>query len=282
MARIRTIKPEFPQSESIGRVSRDARLLFIQLWTICDDSGRARADSRMLASLLYPYDQDEESAVRTSRKDIDGWLGELETQECLIRYSVDGNTYLQVCNWLNHQKIDKPSASKIPPFDESSRILANPREHSAAEGKGEEGNGRDLLSTSNEVDVGISDPDISQDETEDSTRAMDEAQPAGGQAPADRNPCPLKRIVELYHELLPELPRVEKLTKVRAGYIQQRWREDLPGVDAWRAYFTDVRNSKFLMGKTQGRDGKPPFRADLEWLTRPGNFAKVAEGKYHS
>jgi hypothetical protein len=282
MARIRTIKPEFPQSESIGRVSRDARLLFIQLWTICDDSGRARADSRMLASLLYPYDQDEESAVRTSRKDIDGWLGELETQECLIRYSVDGNTYLQVCNWLNHQKIDKPSASKIPPFDESSRILANPREHSAAEGRGEEGNGRDLLSTSNEVDVGIFDPDISQDETEDSTRAMDEAQPAGGQAPADRNPCPLKRIVELYHELLPELPRVEKLTKVRAGYIQQRWREDLPGVDAWRAYFTDVRNSKFLMGKTQGRDGKPPFRADLEWLTRPGNFAKVAEGKYHS
>lgn len=138
------------------------------------------------------------------------------------------------------------------------------------------------LSTSNEVDVGIFDPDTQQDETEDSTRAKDEAQPAGGQALADRNPCPLKRIVELYHELLPELPRVEKLTKARAGYIQQRWREDLPSVDSWRAYFADVRNSKFLMGKSQGRDGKPPFRADLEWLTRPGNFAKVAEGKYHS
>ena len=138
------------------------------------------------------------------------------------------------------------------------------------------------LSTSNEVDVGIFDPDTQQDETEDSTRAKDEAQPAGGQAPADRNPCPLKRIVELYHELLPELPRVEKLTKARVGYVQQRWREDLPSVDSWRAYFADVRNSKFLMGKSQGRDGKPPFRADLEWLIRPGNFAKVAEGKYHS
>lgn len=138
------------------------------------------------------------------------------------------------------------------------------------------------LSTSNEVDVGICDPDFPLDETEDSTRATDEAQPAGGKAPADRNLCPLKRIVELYHQSLPELPRVEKLTKVRAGYIQQRWREDLPHEDAWRSYFADVRRSRFLMGMTQGRDGKPPFRADLEWLTRPGNFAKVAEGKYHS
>ncbi len=124
MARIRTIKPEFPQSESMGRVSRDARLLFIQLWTLCDDSGRTRAASRMLASLLFPYDND-------AGKLIDGWLEELEREECIVRYSVDGSTYLQILKWLNHQKIDKPSQSKIPPFDESSRILANPRERSS-------------------------------------------------------------------------------------------------------------------------------------------------------
>ena len=58
MARIRTIKPEFPQSESMGRVSRDARLCFVMLWTIADDSGRLRGNSRMLASLLFPYDDD--------------------------------------------------------------------------------------------------------------------------------------------------------------------------------------------------------------------------------
>jgi len=120
MARIRTIKPEFPQSESMGMVSRDARLLFIQLWTLCDDSGRARAASRMLASLLFPYDDDAPGL-------ISGWLAELEREGCIVRYSADGSQYLQVCNWLNHQKIDKPSASKIPAFDESSRILANIR-----------------------------------------------------------------------------------------------------------------------------------------------------------
>ena len=85
MARIRTIKPEFPQSESMGRVSREARLCFILLWTICDDSGRTRASSRMLASLLYPYDED-------AGKRIDGWLEELESENCIVRYEVEGNT----------------------------------------------------------------------------------------------------------------------------------------------------------------------------------------------
>ena len=136
MARIRTLKPEFPQSESMGRVSREARLCFVLLWTICDDSGRTRASSRMLASLRSPYAED-------AGKRIDGWLTELETENCIVRYEIDGNTYLEVRNWLNHQRIDKPSASKIPPFAESSRILANPREASCEEGKGKEGKGKE-------------------------------------------------------------------------------------------------------------------------------------------
>ena len=123
MARIRSIKPEFTQSESMGRVSREARLLFILLWTICDDAGRTRAASRMLASILYPFDAD-------AGKRIEGWLEELEGEHCIVRYEVDGSNYLQVRNRLIHQKIDRPSASRIPPFDESSRVLATPREES--------------------------------------------------------------------------------------------------------------------------------------------------------
>lgn len=124
MARIRTIKPEFPQSESMGRVSRDARLTFIELWTLADDEGRLRGNSRMLASLLFPYDDDAKDL-------IDGWLRELESEDCLTRYKIGGDSYIQISNWLIHQKIDKPSKSKIPAFDESSRILANPREVSS-------------------------------------------------------------------------------------------------------------------------------------------------------
>lgn len=124
MARIRTIKPEFPQSESMGRVSRDARLCFVSMWTLADDLGRLRGNSRMLASLLFPYDDDAPAL-------IDSWLAELSAEGCIDRYEVAGSSYVQIANWLSHQKIDKPSASKLPSPEEGSRILANPRESSS-------------------------------------------------------------------------------------------------------------------------------------------------------
>ena len=147
MARIRSIKPEFPQSESMGNVSRDARLTFILLWTLADDEGRLRGNSRMLASLLFPYDDGEDGHVSTTGKNVEAWLDELEREGCIVRYQIDGAAYVQVSNWLIHQKIDKPSKSKIPSFDESSRNLANPLEVSSEEGKGKdqgvEGSGED-------------------------------------------------------------------------------------------------------------------------------------------
>ena len=93
---------------------------------------------------------------------------------------------------------------------------------------------------------------------------------------------PVQQIVDLYHQLLPMLPPVRKLTKAREGYIKQRWREgDLPSIEVWEKYFGYVSQSKFLTGGIEGRDGKPPFRADLEWITKPANYAKIFEGKYH-
>ena len=97
-----------------------------------------------------------------------------------------------------------------------------------------------------------------------------------------KNDVPHESIVALYHETLPELPKVVKLTKQRHGYIRQRWQEDLPDLQAWTDYFNIVRKSKFLMGKTNGSKGRPPFRADLTWLCRPENIVKVIEGKYHA
>jgi hypothetical protein len=117
MGRIRTIKPEFPQSETIGKLSRDSRLLFLQLFTIVDDCGRARGSSRMLASLLYPYDDD-------APKLLQAWLDELSKNECIVQYEHEGARYVEIVNWLKHQKIDHPSQSRLPNPRESSRILA--------------------------------------------------------------------------------------------------------------------------------------------------------------
>ena len=100
-------------------------------------------------------------------------------------------------------------------------------------------------------------------------------------------PCPYEDIVEAYHESLPTLSRVVMLTDTRKAHIQARWREvwederfdQQTGVELFRGYFERVGNSKFLTGKVSSKD-RTPFRADLEWLMKPANFAKVLEGKY--
>lgn len=91
----------------MGKISREARLCFIELWTLADDSGRLRGTPKVLASLLYPYDDDAAGL-------IDGWLAELEGQGCITRYEVEGKPYIAIQNWLSHQKIDKPTPSRLP------------------------------------------------------------------------------------------------------------------------------------------------------------------------
>lgn len=93
--------------------------------------------------------------------------------------------------------------------------------------------------------------------------------------------CPHRQIIDLYHEILPMCPQVRLWTPARQQYLTQRWREDRDRQDLewWKGYFEHVAESRFLTGKCAS-NGKPPFRATLEWLVRPQNFAKVYEGQY--
>lgn len=109
----------------------------------------------------------------------------------------------------------------------------------------------------------------------------DTEKPTTMSSPKVNDPVPFKKIVDLYHSMLPELPKIEKLTKTREGYIRQRWKHDLPALKNWSNYFDYIRQSDFLMGKIQPRDDRPPFTPNLEWFTRPRNYTNVLEGKYH-
>ena len=121
MARIRTIQPNFAHSNSIMHLSRDARLLFVQLWTVVDDCGRTRASLADLAARLYPRDDDAPAL-------LPGWLDELEREGCLEGYTVDDVDYLRIVNWRHHQKIDRPTPSRLPAAPREP--LASPREES--------------------------------------------------------------------------------------------------------------------------------------------------------
>lgn len=110
------------------------------------------------------------------------------------------------------------------------------------------------------------------------------AYPEPVRQPAKVEACPHQAIVDLYHEILPKLPRVAMLTKARQQHLQSRWRESAVHRDLafWRDYFEMVKESKFLMGDAPGRNGGRSFRATFDWLIAPSNFVKVVEGNYHA
>jgi hypothetical protein len=248
MARIRTIKPEFPQSESMGRVSRDARLLFVELWTICDDHGKARGNSRMLASLLFPYDDDAATL-------IDGWLDELEREACIVRYQGEGQSYIKVENWSSHQRVDKPSESKFPDPPDDPRTFAKPRENSLRTKEG------------------------TKEGTKDQGREGADARPPRAEPDLDP-PASLDRIcleaLNRWNATAAEtgLPQAQRLTDQRRKAMRARL-EECGGLDGWDTAMGKIRESRFLCGQND-----KGWSADLDFVLQAKSFTKLMEGAY--
>lgn len=108
MARIRTVKPEFWQHPKVTRVSRDARLLFLGLLNEADDAGKMRYASKRLAGVLFGDDED------VTATEVDAWVDELEDALLVQRYEVEDAPYLIVPGFTEHQKINRPTESKLP------------------------------------------------------------------------------------------------------------------------------------------------------------------------
>ena len=102
MARIRTIKPKFWDDTKIGRISRDARLLYMGLWSFSDDIGVVIGDTIWLKSKIFPYDQ-------IQVQQFEKWMNELVTNGfiCLLSYKEERFIYLP--NFTRHQVINKPN-----------------------------------------------------------------------------------------------------------------------------------------------------------------------------
>lgn len=94
--RIRSIKPEFWSSQSNGRLTRNARLIFIGLWTVADNFGRFRAEPRVLAGSILPYDRDAVAVVRKA-------LAELLSEGKIELYEYERSTFGAIPAFAEHQ-----------------------------------------------------------------------------------------------------------------------------------------------------------------------------------
>jgi len=89
--------------------------------------------------------------------------------------------------------------------------------------------------------------------------------------------CRHKEIIEIYHEVLPELPRVilQRFNgSAKEKNLKSRWKEDKAHQDLgfWRAYFELVRKNSWWMG-----DNDRGWKANFEFITKRKNFDNAIE-----
>ncbi len=108
--RIRTIRPEFYQSESVGSMTWKARLVFINLWSYVEDNGVNLDNPRLFRGQCMPYDD-------SVLDDIEDAFAELEQCGSIIRYERDGKRLLFVPGFEKWQNIPRPGTCHYLPPD---------------------------------------------------------------------------------------------------------------------------------------------------------------------
>lgn len=206
MARKRMIDPNIWQSEDFGRLSTLAKIVFIGLFSLADDEGRGRCNPVYLKSTLFPYEEN----IRST--DIDKTLSEISSNMSIVLYSCNGSSYYSLLSWNEFQKIDRPSPSKIPEYDEKTmRLLFD--EHST--------NNRRAFDTNK--------------------KRIEENK--------NINEKKRNRIIEIYNENCTNLPQVQKITEKRKKAIDIFLKEFKE--EQFEQICRIANSTKFLIGKNE-------------------------------
>lgn len=135
MSRIRTVKPEFWTHPKTLQCTIPARVLLLSMLNQADDAGRL-------------YDQPGKIGANTfgekDRVNMARLMAELVDAQWITRYTVAGRGCVQINSFTQHQAINKPRPSTIPPVPEGyvSTPGAVPEPaRSTPTGKGMEGKG---------------------------------------------------------------------------------------------------------------------------------------------
>lgn len=101
---------------------------------------------------------------------------------------------------------------------------------------------------------------------------------------------PYEKIVELYNEMctpgcvacLKLTPSRKQSIRLRATELAKFWQAENQDeiIECFRRIFERVKDSDFLMGRTQRSGDHSNFRVDLSWILKSENLTKILEEKY--
>lgn len=106
MPRIRTIKPKFWDDPKLGKISRDARLVFIAMWNFADDLGVVMGEPLWLKSKIFPLDH-------IQVQQFERWLSELVQHGFISLFSLKDEKFYYLPNFAKHQVINRPNYDEV-------------------------------------------------------------------------------------------------------------------------------------------------------------------------
>jgi len=91
--------------------------------------------------------------------------------------------------------------------------------------------------------------------------------------------CPVKQIADLYNETVEILPKWRVLSADTKKNISARWKEheSFRDIKKWGNLFKYCDRNLFLSGR---RDGVTDWNANLAWIVKAANFAKILNRNY--
>lgn len=112
MPRIRTLKPDHRLHRKVGQLDDTAYRLWVGMILEADDAGRLVAEPHQLKALIFGL------RPQTTRTLIDTGLQRLAELRLIHTYVVDNTKYAWFPSWKDHQRINRPTPSRLPPCPE--------------------------------------------------------------------------------------------------------------------------------------------------------------------
>lgn len=104
-------------------------------------------------------------------------------------------------------------------------------------------------------------------------------------------PCPHEKIINMWHKLMPEHPKVRSWEPGSVNYknLSVRWskimaenkfEDELHGLAYFAGAFKRIRESDYLSGRVEWMGVKKP--KDLGWIIQPSKWQNFMNGVYHN
>lgn len=260
MPRARNIKHSFFTNDELAEYNCPlGRLLFVGLWCHADYKGDLEWRPTKLKVQILPYDE----------CDINTLAINLDKSGFISFYSDGKKVYLHIRNFEKHQnphKNERDKGSDVPGYTEKLAQLV------------------DLKTLTINLDKnGENHEGYASDPADSCFLIPDSGPPQNESGPEKSDRVPVQKIIDLYNSIANHLPASRVQSDAMKNHIRGRWKQDakFQTLEFWQEFFEYCENNTFLSGRSEpGRGREKPFRADLDWITRPTNFANIINLKY--